>query len=91
MIKATGKKDGEEMTVEYVNGHFLFNGKEDVYYDEEIEYEMSMTHAIGGTFFPQKHDLLNVVNVLREYFFDAPADIETDEEIPEIPDDGRVY
>lgn len=92
MIKATGKKDGEKMTVEYDNGKFLFNGIDDVYYTDELEYELSLTHAVGGTYFPQKDEPLNILNVLENYFFDEHADVETDEQIEEMESEyGRIY
>ena len=94
MIKATGRRDDNDLIVEYNSGkmEFLFNGERNYDYWRVLDYELSMCHALGGTFFPTRDDIRNVYNVLQNYFFDDEPQMETDEVIPEIPFvKGRVY
>ena len=92
MIKATGYKDAQLMVVEYQEGEVLFNSVKNEELEEELNMKLNRGYPIGGTYFPNKDSPLNVVNVLRVFFFDKPADIETDEDIPTIPyEKGKIY
>ena len=92
MIIAEGTKNGKRLMVEYVDGTYLFNGKVDFLYETEIEYELSRRHTIGGTYYPERNETLNILNVIENWFFDRNVEAEViDEEITEIPDDGEVY
>ena len=92
MIKAEGTKNGRQLRVEYVDGTYLFNGKVDFLYETEIEYELSKRHTVGGTYYPNRNDVLNVLNVIENWFFDRNVEAEViGEEIPEIPNEGKVY
>ena len=93
MIIARGKKNGRRIMVTYNKDQFLFDGEDNLEYEAQIVYELLKFHAIGGTYYPEKEsDPLNVINVLREYFFDDNNVLITSEEKYEIPyEEGVVY
>lgn len=94
-IKATGKRNGIQITIQYVGGSFLFNGKINEEYENDIKEELSHRHFAGGTYQPKEKDDMNLINVIENYFFDRCAEeIEVhgaviDEEMESIP--GRIY
>lgn len=95
-ITANGIKDGNELEVKYENGNFLFNEEQSFTYETEIRHRMSERYAIGGTFYvDEDDDVRNIVNVLREHFFDKTTlDIRTSDPVEDIPIDagkGGVY
>ena len=90
MIKANGRKNGKSMTVTYDNGAWKFNGKTDIVLQTEIEVHIEMRHPVGGTFYPEKDDILNYINVLRSYFFDRWGEVETDENVPTMESEKGV-
>ena len=86
MIKATGIRGGKPLEVVYTNEHgVLFNGEYDELLLFGLDFELSMCHAVGGTYFPKRDSTLNILNTLQNYYFDYNADVWTDEEIEEIP------
>lgn len=92
MIIAEGTKNGKRVKIKYGEGIFFFNGKVNYFYQEKINYELSKRHPIGGTYYPEKESILNVLNVIENWFFDRPVNAEViDEDIQEIPSEGKVY
>lgn len=92
MIKARGVKNGRSIEVEYKDNKVYFNGVEDSFLTDEVEYELSLIHAVGGTYFPQKYEPVNAINVLRNHFFDGIGEVETDEEVRQLESEyERVY
>ena len=93
-IKATGQHSGKKLTVEYADGIFLFDGKRDVFYEDEIRYQLDRRPPFGGTYYPEKDGNLNIYNVIQNHFFDRTpvldvledADFEEMESVP-----GRIY
>ena len=92
MIKAKGVRNGKQLEVVYDNGKFTYNGKRDFRLDKDMEYELSLCHAMGGTYFPKRNEMRNIYNVMQNHFFDYNADVETDEEIEPLEhEEGRIY
>lgn len=91
MIRAEGEKNGTLMMVEFIDGKFLYNGIEGLY-DIEMKAMLHARHPVGGTYVPQEdYDPLNIMNVFGNWFFDKPADVETNEH-HELPhEDGVIY
>lgn len=91
--KAVGKKDGRKLTVEYVDGKFLFDGLENILYESEMKFELGRQHPFGGTYFPEKDSDLNIINVIGNYFFDFNTQVDfEDAEIEEMESEaGRIY
>lgn len=92
-LKATGKKDGKVVTLEYNGTEFTFNGERNELYRLELEWHINAGHYVGGTYYPPKNSDLNILNVVENYFFDrnavaevTGADIEPMESV-----DGRIY
>lgn len=93
MILAKGIKNDKEMTVEYRPDRVLFNGHANKMYEEELSELLESRPSIFGTYYAgAPYEDLNIIGVLREYFFDNPALVTSDEEIS-VPDweEGRVY
>lgn len=93
MIRAKGKKNGKTVAVEYKDEIFTFNGKIDPALEQEMLMLMEEKRPIGGTYYAEyADDPLNIVEVMRSYFFDKPVRVETDEHIEEMPfEEGVVY
>lgn len=92
MIKAKGVRNGKPMEVIYKDGEFTFNGKFNSALEMEMGFELLQCHPVGGTYYPQESDLLNIYNTMQNHFFDYNAEMETDEDIPQIEgEDGVVY
>lgn len=92
MIRATGQFNKEEMTVEYNNGKFWFNGQEDEWLEDYIRDLMKERFHIAGGVTPEENSLANLVNVLQVYFFDMPVLAECNEYIEPMPyQEGLVY
>lgn len=92
-LKATGKKNGRKITVEYDGEDFLFNGKFNPEYNREIRRKMAQCHFRGGTFQPEEKSDLNIVNVIETRFFDRGVIAEVkDADVEEMENvDGRIY
>ena len=92
MIRAKGKKNGKTLSVEYNDGEFRFNEKEDLSFEAEMIMLMNQRRPIGGTYFAEKaDDPLNIIETIRQYFFDRPVDVETDEDVEMPCEEGVVY
>lgn len=92
MIKAKGKKDGKNLSVEYNNGKFTFNGKADDILNAELDILLKSGLPIFGTYISDDtQDEINIVGKLREYFFDNEADVKSDPEIIGDWEKGVVY
>ena len=72
---------------------FFCNGFEDPTLENRIRTMMKERHLISGTFIPDEESMLNVLNVLRFYFFDGnPSLVESKGNIGELPfEDGKIY
>lgn len=94
IITATGKKQGNLIivTVDVENQEIEVDGEMKYMYQLLLQEALEESHAIGGTFWPDKKSALHYYNVLHDYFFDELKSIETDEELETIPfKDGVVY
>lgn len=95
MIKATGYKRGERLTVEIKQDgqHFeyLFNGKPDYDLQMEIELLCAKGVPIGGTFYPETEEMKRVA-VLSGWFFDRRPEVLEHDCKEQIPfEKGRKY
>jgi len=82
MIKSEGVKDKKKMVVEYDNGKFTFNGKEDNIYEPEINILLKTDLPMFGTYCSiDPEDELNIVGKLQNYFFDKQAKVTSDHDI----------
>lgn len=93
MVKARGIKDGKKMEVAY-NGHqFTFNGELNAKYASQVMYHMRCKHPIGGTYHAKNYDdEINIINVLRRWFFDKQtSDIESDCTFTLPYEEGVIY
>lgn len=81
------------MTVVYSKKSFAYSTGDNPIYDLELEAELSARHLFGGTYYPDDdYDILNVINVLANYFFDKTADEVSGDEYQTLPsDEGVVY
>lgn len=71
--------------------NLLFNGQENLAFEDEFKEELSAEHHMG-VYFPQKDSVLNYINVLENYFFDYNATATTNEDVPEMEyEQGVVY
>lgn len=92
MIKAKGTKNGKPLLIEYKNGAFLFDGKVNYKLEAEVVFLLSEKRPFAGTYFPEKDmEPLNIVSVFKDYFFDRPTTVETDEDIELPKEDGEIY
>lgn len=95
MVRAKGRKDDRAVTVYYDKGLFLFNNEENPVYMQDMAHELNQRHFIGGTYQAESdYDILNILEVLRNHFFDKPVlDITVkDEVVEELPyEEGVVY
>lgn len=93
MLKAKGIKNGKKLTVVYHNKEFAYSTGDNPIYDLVLKGELSMRHVFGGTYYPDDdYDILNVINVLANYFFDEPTnDISGDEYTTLLNEEGCVY
>ena len=82
MIKADAKKNGKNLIVEYENGKFTFNGKEDESLETELRILLKAKLPIFGTYIAKDAmEELNIIGTLGEYFFDKGTIVESDPEI----------
>ena len=92
MIKAKGKRNGKDVTVEYSDGAFTFNGKSNYRLEAEIDLLLDEKRAVGGTYWPkEKMEPLNIIGVMGDRFFDRPVAVEGDEEAELPSEKGVVY
>ena len=94
MISAEGKKYGQTIKVVYDKNKFLFNGKQDKFFEDDIRFEMKLRHPIGGTYYTEDiNDVLNIAGVLRRWFFDE-TNVEVliqDEDVTDMPSEELIY
>lgn len=93
MIRATGTKNKKKMVVLYNGQGFFFNGEKDEALETILKKELEEMPVVLGTYCAEEPmDPLNIIGVLRSYFFDGPAeDIETDEKLETDWETGLVY
>lgn len=86
-IVANGIKDKKAMKVTYDGEIFLFNGKQDENLASVVDFEMRKQHPVGGTYHLNDYRApLNIINVLKNHFFDRTTnDVKCSEEIEPIP------
>lgn len=95
VIEANGKRDGKELALRYDNGVFTFNGKRDSRLEEEIQWELSRCHIFAGTYAIDEKSDLNLINVIRNHFFDRNVEVKVSgakiegEEFDWV--EGRIY
>ena len=90
-ITAKGRKDGHDITLIYDGEKIKITPEEYDYYDAEIEYHLQAGHPTGGTYYPGKKDVENVIEVMGNWFFDSPVIVKS-EITAEIPwEKGVVY
>lgn len=93
MIIAKGLKNGKKISVKYENETFLFDGRQNKILLIQLEAELKRLPIVFGTYCANNpYEILNIIGVLREHFFDdIDVEIETDEEITEKWESGVVY
>lgn len=93
-IRAKGRINGYEYEVEcqdIEDGLQIdFDGEEIEHLEQRFREELNKRHAVGGTYFPPQESMINALNVLRYYFFDAEPTITVDGDIGEIPGEKDV-
>ena len=91
-IIAKGVKDGKPLTVVWEDGDMYFNVDQDYFLQDELERLLEKPRAVGGTYHPPKDSPMNAWNILKQYFFDSPVEVEIDGDIGEIPyEEGVIY
>ena len=92
MIEAEGKKNGKRILVQYDGSKFLFNHQENIPLEMELITTLNERPAIFGTYHAEDPwEDLNIIGVLRVYFFDKPVEVKTDQEIKTEWEAGLVY
>lgn len=84
-----------EVTVTLKDGKINISGRGMDNTELQIRFDQlnSLPCPIGGTYFPEKDSLLNIYNLLANYFFDSQVEPDVLEgEIEQLPyEEGRVY
>lgn len=97
ILRAKGKKDGRDVSVvckcqDRKKPVFLFNGERNECYEIFISADLRERHPMGGTYYPEENETLNVYNVLENYFFDARVKVKVEGKMPTIPcEEGVIY
>ena len=84
-IVAIGTFLGEKQTIVFEDGEFE---TENLWLDSLLENPQ----PIGGTYYPEKYDPLNVYFTLKDRYFDKLTSIEVEGELGTIPfEEGTIY
>lgn len=78
-IIAVGKINGKKVTVEFENG--VFNKP----LDSDLDWLLGNPEPLGGTYWPEKFEPLNVYYTLKDRYFDELESIETEGDLGTIP------
>ena len=79
MIRAVGKIEGERVKVQFKNGVVLTP------FDPLLDYLLENPEPLGGTYWPEKFDPINVYYTLKDRYFDELEKLEVDGDLGEIP------
>ena len=77
-ITATGKRNNKKETIIFENGKLL---EENLY----LEMLLESPEPLGGTYYPDKWEGVNVYYTLKDRYFDDLENIAIDGELGEIP------
>lgn len=84
-IVAIGTFLGEKQTIVFEDGEFE---TENLWLDSLLETPQS----IGGTYYPDKYEPLNVYFTLKDRYFDKLTSIEVEGDLGTIPfEEGTIY
>lgn len=84
-ITAIGMFLGEKQTIVFEDGKFEV---EDLW----LESLLSNPKPIGGTYYPEKYEPLNVYFTLKDRYFDNLISIDVEGELGTIPfEEGTIY
>lgn len=84
-ITATGTVYGEQLTVVFEDGEFNIN-------DFWLEFLLDNPKAIGGTYYPEKYEPLNVYYTLKDRYFDESPSIKVEGDLGVIPfEEDTIY
>lgn len=71
---------------------FYFNGEKNKYCEQLIFEELKERYPVGGTYYPEENETLNVYNVLENYFFDTRVKVTIEGDMPTLPyEEGVIY
>lgn len=98
IIEATGTKHGTTIKIKAtgVGGKCVFDvsGCEKVLkgaYINALKQELRQQHPVDGTYIPEVDDPINILNVLRYYYFEDKPLIESNG-VPDMPyEEGVIY
>lgn len=91
-IRARGKKNKKDLSVVYVDGEYFFNGDDNEAYLGELKMLLKEGLPVFGTYISRDpEDNLNIIGILREYFFDKEVEVKSDPEIHPDWEEGTVY
>lgn len=95
-ITAEGKRFGQTVLVEVEEKDgdidVLFDGMQDALEEEYFMELLERRFPVAGTFIPDVDSVLNVANVLENYYFDAFTAVDIDGDVPTMPsEEGVVY
>ena len=97
ILRAKGKKYGKVISVvcKCQDGKkpiFCFNGKENKYCEQLVFKKLKERYPVGGTYYPEENETLNVYNVLENYFFDVRVKVKVEGDMPTLPyEEGVIY
>lgn len=95
MIKAKGKIAGMNVEVEYDGKNFLFNGEKNKIFQNHLIKLLELGKPILGTYIPKDpYEKINIIEILRNDFFDKRTEVWTDDDIKSISKDdekGVIY
>ena len=94
MVIANGVKNGQAICVVYDDNKLTFNGMKNILYEQDILYKAEYGgYPLGGTYYTDNKEL-NIVEVLKNHFFDKPilnVTCDFDFELPSATDKGVIY
>ena len=91
-LLASGKKNGKDLQIEYIDGKFYFNNKEN---ETELQMLKEYLHErplFAGTYCPpDDFNDVNILNVISNYYFDNEPKITAEDVTPMPHEEGVVY
>ena len=91
-LLASGKKNNKDLQIEYIDGKFYFDGKQDEAKLKILEEHLHERPLFAGTYCPPTdYDDVNVLNVISNYYFDSKPKITAEDVTPMPHEEGVVY